>query len=83
MSGAIRQAKAFDLTEQTRVIETKKENKIHVHITNVPRVLQSNWAQKISDGKFVVSIELLPPKGLEIEAILARSKCVRNIHRCH
>ncbi len=80
MSGAIRQAKAFDLTEQTRVIETKEENKIHVHITNVPRVLQSNWAQKISDGKFVVSIELLPPKGLEIEAILARSKVCKEHH---
>lgn len=79
MSGAIRQAKAFDLTEQIKNVETKEENKIHVHITNVPRVLQSNWAQKIIDGKFVTSVELLPPKGLEIEKILERAKiCKEN-----
>lgn len=78
MSGAIRQAKAFDLTEQTKIIERKEENKIHVHTTNVPRAHQSNWAQKISDGKFVVSVELLPPKGLETEKILDRAKICKD-----
>ena len=78
MSGAIRQAKAFDFTETHKVTEIT-DHPVHVHTTNVPRTLQSNWAQKIADGKFVVSMELLPPKGLETEKILERSKiCKEN-----
>ncbi len=76
MSGAIRQAKAFDMTEHK--VTDISEHPIHVHTTNVPRTLQSNWSQKIADGKFVVSMELLPPKGLEIERILERSKICKD-----
>ncbi|APJ03353.1 bifunctional homocysteine S-methyltransferase/methylenetetrahydrofolate reductase [Silvanigrella aquatica] len=78
MSGAIRQAKAFD-TGQSNKRNIADHNPIRAHISTVPRTLQSNWSQKIADGKFVISMELLPPKGLEIEKILERSKiCKEN-----
>ena len=78
MSGAIRQAKAFDMTE-IKVTDIT-DHPVHVHATNVPRTLQSNWSQKIADKKFVISMELLPPKGLEIEKILERSKICKDNH---
>lgn len=76
MSGAIRQAKAFDTPELK--VTNNSEQKICVHSSIVPRILQSNWAQKILDGKFVVCMELLPPKGLETEKILERSKVCKD-----
>lgn len=81
MSGAIRQAKAFDRSRsQIKVTDLTEQNILHVHTSTVPRPLQSNWSQKIADGKFVVSIELLPPKGLETEKILERSKICKDHH---
>lgn len=35
---------------------------------------QSHWGRSLASGKFVISVELLPPKGLETEKLLARSK---------
>ncbi len=76
MSGAIRQAKAFDMAEHK--ITDITEHHILVHASTVPRTLQSNWSQKIADGKFVICMELLPPKGLETEKILERSKICKD-----
>jgi homocysteine S-methyltransferase len=77
MAGAIRQSKAFKQTEHKITVDHLAQP-VHVHISKVPRALQSQWAKKIVDGEFVTTMELLPPKGLEIDKILARAKICKN-----
>lgn len=77
MAGAFRQAKAFYYG---------KENHIEIEIQStmkescVPKAQQSNWAKKIAENKFVVCMELLPPKGLDSSKIIERSLICKENH---
>ncbi|RDB35494.1 bifunctional homocysteine S-methyltransferase/methylenetetrahydrofolate reductase [Spirobacillus cienkowskii] len=77
MAGALRQSKAFKHTEH-KITMNHSAQPVHVHTSKVPRALQSQWAKKIVDGEFVITMELLPPKGLEIDKILERAKICKN-----
>src|SRR5262249_52543496 len=35
----------------------------------IPRAEKSDFAKKLADGKFAVSVEILPPKGCDAEAV--------------
>lgn len=68
MSGAIRQGRAFSARDtQFAVPAVEKPPQ------TVPAEEKSAWARKLAHGEFVVAMELLPPKGLDVSKLLERS----------
>lgn len=71
MAGAVRQGAAFrggEASGEGSLIELVVRNSS----PSVPN-LSSRWSRGIAAGEFVVSVELLPPKGLDTEKLLERS----------
>lgn len=71
MAGAVRQGAAFRGGEASACVPVADPAMRDVAPT-VPD-LSSRWSRGLADGKFVVSVELLPPKGLDTEKLLERS----------
>jgi len=71
MSGAVRQGAAFRGGEASRPATVSEQHSPTTSpSTTAPA---SHWSRSIANGKFVVSVELLPPKGLDTEKLLERS----------
>lgn len=71
MAGAVRQGAAFRGGESSRAITTSD---LEAHSSNpTPVEPASHWSRGLASGKFVVSVELLPPKGLDTDKLLERS----------
>lgn len=73
MAGAVRQGKALASGGQASPVTVSAE----VKAARVPAEEKSRWARKIARGEFAVCMELLPPKGLDIEKLIARSIACR------
>jgi homocysteine S-methyltransferase len=74
MAGALRQERALSGRErETRVEVATPESRA----ARVPAVEKSRWARKIHQGEFAVCMELIPPKGLDTDKLLARSVACR------
>lgn len=71
MSGALRQGAAFRGGENSANIQLV-DSSVRDPKPTVSGPT-SSWSRGIAEGKFVVSVELLPPKGLETEKLLERS----------
>ncbi|NBO37750.1 bifunctional homocysteine S-methyltransferase/methylenetetrahydrofolate reductase [bacterium] len=71
MSGAIRQGAALRGGEAVANLQVTVASEFNSQPSGTEP--SSRWSRGIADGKFVVSIELLPPKGLDIEKLLERS----------
>ena len=56
------------------ITETTKSDKTPETITPVLTAQKSDLAKKLSDNKFVVSVELLPPKGCDPSKVLGAAK---------
>lgn len=71
MAGAVRQGAAFRGGESARPISVSD----HSTTPGIPLPVEpsSRWSRGLADGKFVVSVELLPPKGLDTDKLLERS----------
>ena len=72
MAAAVRQGFALRGGEffQSAQVSERKEEKL---VPKTPEN-QSHWGRSLAAGKLVVSVELLPPKGLETEKLLERSE---------
>lgn len=76
MHGAIRQGRAFHTTEVTHQT-TVGHAPAPVPAPTAPCV--SHWSKKLAAGEFAVCLELLPPKGLDFDKLLERSRvCKEN-----
>lgn len=71
MNGAIRQGRAFHTTEITK--QTYVGN-THVQEPVAKTVEKSLWSKKLAAGEFAVCLELLPPKGLDTDKLMERSR---------
>ncbi len=74
MGNAIRYARAIHNSEVEHVHISSDESK---ELPRTPFGEKSAWARKISEGKLVRSIELLPPSGMDPSLIIERSKLVK------
>ena len=43
----------------------------------VPLAVRSSWGRKIADGKFVTSVEIVPPKGVDPSPMLAQCRALK------
>src|SRR5262245_6145083 len=43
----------------------------------VPLAVRSSWGRKIADGKFVSSVEIVPPKGVDPSPMLAQCRALK------
>lgn len=68
MAGSVRQNRAFT-SRDTHFVVTQNETPVKL----VPTSQKSQWAKKLLEGKFVHSLELLPPKGLDTSKLIERS----------
>jgi homocysteine S-methyltransferase len=75
MAGAVRQGAAFRGGEASRgvIVVDEKNNTTSQTSASDATTVGSSWSRGLAAGKFVVSVELLPPKGLETEKLLERS----------
>ena len=75
MHGAIRQERAFHSTELNHSAQVG-----HAPIAQAaPPVCTSHWSKKLAAGEFAICLELLPPKGLDTDKLLERSRiCKEN-----
>jgi homocysteine S-methyltransferase len=75
MAGAVRQGAAFRGGEASRsaIVVDEKIKTTDQHNSIVATTASSSWSRGLASGKFVTSVELLPPKGLETEKLLERS----------
>jgi len=73
MRMAVRQENAF----QSGVVESKQEAENTV--AAVPFAERSRLSAKISRGEFVVSVELVPPKGLDVEQMLKKAAQIKEL----
>ncbi|MFZ9521101.1 MAG: bifunctional homocysteine S-methyltransferase/methylenetetrahydrofolate reductase [Silvanigrellaceae bacterium] len=72
MSGALRQGAAFRGGETFRsTVSVSETNSVQAKPTDQDS--SSQWSRGLAGGKFVVSVELLPPKGLDTDKLLERS----------
>lgn len=69
MSGALRQGRAFSQRDTQFAVAVSESAQESV----VPKEEKSVWARKLARGEFVVAMELLPPKGLDVSKLLERS----------
>ena len=60
------------------ITETAKNPEAPKKVTPVPTAQKSNLAKKLSDKKFVVSVELLPPKGCDPSKVLGAAKKLKD-----
>ncbi len=67
-----RQAQVFVKNEPITVLELKPQD-----VTVVPLENRSKWGEKIAHGKFVTSVEVLPPKGCDAEKTLESIKLLK------
>ena len=75
MSAALRQERAFELRE--RALAEIVPSTLPIPETAVPQASESQWHEKISRGKFVFSMELLPPKGLDYQVLIQHAQRCR------
>jgi homocysteine S-methyltransferase len=47
-------------------------------VSVMPLAMRSNWGEKIAHGKFVTSVEVLPPKGCDAEKTLKSIKLLKS-----
>lgn len=71
MRGAFRQSHAFSHSGMEQTIREVAPTPVVV-----PRPAPSHWARKLDGKQFAVCVELVPPKGIDLDALLARA------HRC-
>jgi homocysteine S-methyltransferase len=71
MSGAVRQGAAFRGGEISRSVSVSEVSSANISPSQAQPA--SHWSRSIAERKFVVSVELLPPKGLDTEKLLERS----------
>lgn len=72
MAAAVRQGFALrggEFFQAAQVSETKEEK-----LAPQTQECESHWGRSLAAGKFVVSVELLPPRGLETDKLLERSE---------
>lgn len=75
MHGAIRQGRAFHSTEVT---QHAQQNLAPTPAEGAKAAPSSHWAKKLAAGEFAICLELLPPKGLDTEKLLERSRICKN-----
>ncbi len=49
-------------------------------VTPKPLSQRSEWGKKLTEGKFVTLVELLPPKGIKIEKVLNNARILKEHH---
>lgn len=75
MAASVRQGFAFRGGESFQAAQVKERR----DESPAPKPVESSshWSRSLAEGKFVVSVELLPPKGLETEKLIERSELCR------
>ena len=77
MASTLRQAKAFGKGESmmaaSQQIEVSEAEEQPREQERVPFASKSKWSQKIAEGEQVLSVELLPPSGIDPAKIIERS----------
>ncbi|MCD9188603.1 MAG: bifunctional homocysteine S-methyltransferase/methylenetetrahydrofolate reductase [Pyrinomonadaceae bacterium] len=68
-----RQTAQVFIKQPATVKELKPED-----VSVIPLAERSNWGNKIANGKFVTSVEVLPPKGCDAEKTLASIKLLKD-----
>lgn len=77
MAGAVRQGAAFRGGENNRSVAVSEQSSA-ANNSPTPVAPASQWSRGIANGKFVISVELLPPKGLDTDKLIERSaQCLR------
>lgn len=76
MAGSVRQGSAFRSGEFSGITTVTSESVPQANSSE--QQTPSAWSRRIAEGKFVVSVELLPPKGLDTEKLLERSRQCKN-----
>lgn len=71
MRGALRQERAFVEGGVERTVPAPDEHK-------VPQAQRSHLGQKIAEGKFVVSVELVPPKTISADKLAEKAAYCRD-----
>ncbi|HTL98278.1 MAG TPA: bifunctional homocysteine S-methyltransferase/methylenetetrahydrofolate reductase [Holophagaceae bacterium] len=69
MRGALRQERAF--FQGTTTVEPKPHEEPQAE---VPVRERSRLARKLADGGFITTVELVPPRGMETERLLAKTR---------
>jgi homocysteine S-methyltransferase len=72
MQGALRQARAL-------VEGTSERVEVETSHPAVPTAEQSAFSRKLADGGFVVSVELVPPKGTTTDKLVAKAARCRDL----
>src|SRR5438067_899443 len=60
------------------IIEREINNKKPQGVESVPMETRSNWGRKIATGEFVTTIEIVPPKGPNPEAMIKSVQLIKN-----
>ena len=68
MAGSLRQGQAFSRTATNHV-----EYSVPKQTVESTGKAESHWSRKLLQGEFAICMELLPPKGLETEKLIAKS----------
>lgn len=68
-----RQTAQVFIKQPATVKELKPED-----VSVIPLAERSNWGNKIANGKFVTSVEVLPPKGCDAEKTLASIRLLKD-----
>ena len=74
MCGALRQAQAFHLGQEERIREQEPQG-----VEPVPFPERSTLSAKLSRREFVYSVELVPPRGLDMEKMLVKARQCREL----
>lgn len=72
MRGALRQDRAFVQATGSHDVRAGEEAQ-----PEVPLVERSRWAEKLAKGEFVSSIELVPPKGMEYDKLVDKTRACK------
>jgi homocysteine S-methyltransferase len=74
MRGALRQDRAFVQATGSHEVRSGEEAQ-----PEVPVAERSRWAEKLAKGEFVSSIELVPPKGMEYDKLVTKTRACKEL----
>jgi homocysteine S-methyltransferase len=66
------------LRPKKSIVKIEKKEKEEKEMTPVPAKEKSAFARKISEGEFVTSVELLPPRGYDAQNVLNASRYLKD-----
>ncbi len=62
---------------QTSAYVSREDTETPVGVTSIPLEQRSKWGEKIATGKFVTSVEVIPPRGWAAETMLEQCRLLK------